>query len=75
MKSHVRRTTESRKSRLSLPIVMKVGSCTPEDVDQHMAVLPDIDMPTTEVTVDDIQISDPHEPLTGDQELLRQKIW
>ena len=39
-----------------------------EDVDQHMAVLPDIVMPTAEVTVDDIQVGDLNVPLTDDKE-------
>ena len=40
-----------------------------------MAVLPDIVMPTSEVTIDDIQVGDPDLPLTDDQERLRQLIW
>ena len=53
-KSLVRMMTESRENWTSLPIVMKVGSCTPKDVDQHMAVLPEIVTSTAEVTIDDI---------------------
>ena len=34
-----------------------------EDVDQHMAVLPDIATPTSEVRIDDIQVGDPDVPL------------
>ena len=47
---------------------------TAEDVDQHMTVLPDIGMPTSEVTIDDIQVGDPDVPRTDDQEQLRQLI-
>ena len=35
------------------------GELYAEDVDQHMAVLPDIVTPTAEVTIDDIQVGDP----------------
>ena len=59
---------------MSLPIVMKVGNCTPK-TDQHMAVLPDIVTPTAEVTIDDIQVGDPDVKLTDDHEQIRQLIW
>ena len=39
-----------------------------EDVDQHMAVFPDIAMPTSEVTINGIQKGDPDVPLTDEQE-------
>ena len=39
-----------------------------------MAVLPDIGMPTSEVSIDDIQVVDPDLPLTDDQKQLRQLI-
>ena len=39
-----------------------------EDVDQHMAVLPDIVNLTSEVTIDDTQVGDPDVPLTYDQD-------
>ena len=45
-----------------------------EDVDQHMAVLTDIVMPTAGITIDDVQVGDPDVPLTDDQERLRQLI-
>ena len=45
-----------------------------KDVDQHMAVLTDIGMPTALVTIDDIQVNDPDVPLTEDQKRLRQRI-
>ena len=51
------------------------GELYAEDVDQHMAVLPDIVTPTAEVTIDDIQVGDPGVPLTEEQERLRQLIW
>ena len=40
-----------------------------------MVVLPDIAMPTSEVTIDDIRVGDPDVPLTDDRERLRQLIW
>ena len=43
-------------------------------MDQDMAVLPDIVMPTAEVTIDHILLDDPVVPLTEDQERLRQLI-
>ena len=46
-----------------------------EDVDQHMAVLPEVGTPTQETTIDDIQVRDPDVPRTDDQEKLRQVIW
>uniref|UniRef100_A0AAV1TBU0 Uncharacterized protein n=1 Tax=Peronospora matthiolae TaxID=2874970 RepID=A0AAV1TBU0_9STRA len=51
------------------------GDLLAEDVDQHMALLPDIIAPTKEVAIDDIQVGDPGVPLTEDQEKLRQLIW
>ena len=47
------------------------GELYAEDVDQHMAVLPDIVTSTAEVAIDDIQVGDPDVPLTDDQEQLR----
>ena len=44
-------------------------------MDQHIAILPDIVMPTAEITIGDIQVGDPGVPLTKDQALLRQLIW
>ena len=51
------------------------GELYAEDVDQYIAVLPDIVMHTAEVTIDDIQLDDPGVPLTDDHERLRQLIW
>ncbi|CAI5722015.1 unnamed protein product [Peronospora effusa] len=51
------------------------GELYAEDVDQHMAVLPEIVSSTEEVTIDYIQVGDPGVPLTKDQEGLRQLIW
>ena len=45
-----------------------------EDMDQHMAVLPEVVTPTQEITIDDIQVGDPGTPRTEDQEKLRQVI-
>ena len=50
------------------------GELYAEDVDQHMAVLPDVVMLTSEVTIDDIQVDDLDLPLTDDQERSRQLI-
>ena len=51
------------------------GELYAEDVDQHMAVLPDILTPTAKVAINDIQVGDPDVLLTDDQEQLRQLIW
>ena len=51
------------------------GELYAEDVDQHMAVLPEVVSSTAEITIDDIQVGDPGIPLTQDQEKLRQLIW
>ena len=51
------------------------GELFAEDVEQHMAVLPEITVSTTEITIDDVQVGDPGMPLTEDQEDLRQLIW
>ena len=51
------------------------GELYAEDVDQHMAVLPDIVTPSAEVATNDIQVDDPDVPRTDDQERLRQLIW
>ena len=46
-----------------------------EDIEQHLAVVPEISTATEEVTIDDIQIGDPDVPLTSDQQRLRSLIW
>ena len=46
-----------------------------EDIEQHLAVLPEISTATEEVTIDDIQIGDPEIPLTADQQRLKSVIW
>uniref|UniRef100_A0AAV1UQ09 Uncharacterized protein n=1 Tax=Peronospora matthiolae TaxID=2874970 RepID=A0AAV1UQ09_9STRA len=46
-----------------------------EDIEQHLAVLPEMSTATEEVTIDDIQIGDPDVPLTADQQRLRSLIW
>uniref|UniRef100_A0AAV1V540 Reverse transcriptase n=1 Tax=Peronospora matthiolae TaxID=2874970 RepID=A0AAV1V540_9STRA len=51
------------------------GELFAEDVKQHMAVLPEVTIPTTEMTMDDIQVGDPGITLTEDQEDLRQLLW
>ena len=50
------------------------GELFAEEVDQHMAVLPEIVSSTAEVTIDDIQVGDPGVPLTEDQEGVQQLI-
>ena len=51
------------------------GELFAEDVEQHMAVLPEVTTSTTEITIDDVQVGDPVIPLTEDQEDLRRLIW
>ena len=51
------------------------GELYAEDVDQHMAILPGVVTPASEISLDDIQVGDPREPLLSDQEKLRQVIW
>ena len=50
------------------------GELFAEDVEQHIAVMPEVTTSTTEITIDDVQVGDPGIPLTGDQEDLRQLI-
>ena len=51
------------------------GELYAEDVDQHMVVLPEVITPITEVSIDDVQVGDPNEPLTEDQKQLQLLIW
>ena len=51
------------------------GELFAKDVKQHMAVLPDLNVPTQDITIDDIQVGDPGIPRTEDQEKLRQMVW
>ena len=46
------------------------GELFAEDVDQHMALLPEVILTTAEIKIDDIQVGDPGVPLTDDQEKL-----
>ena len=46
-----------------------------EDIEQHLAVLPEMSTAEEEKTIDDIQIGDPNVPLTTDQQRLRSLIW
>ncbi|POM70367.1 Reverse transcriptase, partial [Phytophthora palmivora] len=46
-----------------------------EDVDQEMAILPEINSTTDEVKMEDIQVGDPGIQTTAEIEPLRQKIW
>ena len=51
------------------------GELFAEDVDQHMAVLPEVVTPTHEKNIYYIQAGDPGTPRTEDQEKLRQTIF
>ena len=68
---------EAKKEEiLSAPIYYHHGGeLFAEDVDQHMAVLPEVVTPMQEITIDNIKVSDPGFPRTEDQEKLRQIIW
>ncbi|POM68857.1 Reverse transcriptase [Phytophthora palmivora] len=46
-----------------------------EDVDQEMAILPEINPATDEVKIEDIQVGDPGIQTTAEIERLRQRIW
>ncbi|POM70240.1 Hypothetical protein PHPALM_13348 [Phytophthora palmivora] len=46
-----------------------------EDVDQEMAILPEINSTTDEVKIEDIQVGDPGIQTTAEIERLRQTIW
>lgn len=43
-----------------------------EDIDQQMAILPEIVTPTLDITINDIQVGNPDVPLSDDQDRLRQ---
>uniref|UniRef100_A0AAV1V970 Reverse transcriptase n=2 Tax=Peronospora matthiolae TaxID=2874970 RepID=A0AAV1V970_9STRA len=51
------------------------GDLFADDIEQHLAVLPEMSTATEEVTINDIQIGDPDVPLTADQQRLRSLIW
>lgn len=51
------------------------GELFAEDVDQHMAILPEVVTPEKEITIEDIQVGDPGVPLTNKQAELRDRIW
>ena len=50
------------------------GELFAEDVEQPLAVLPEVTTSSTEITIDDFQLGDPSVPLTEDQERLRRLI-
>ena len=50
------------------------GDMFAEDVEQHMAVLPEVAVSTEEITIEDIQIDDSKTSLTSDQLKLRALI-
>ena len=47
------------------------GELYAEDIDQHMAVLPEVVIPVAEISLENIQVGDPGEPLSSGQETLR----
>ena len=47
------------------------GNPFAEDVEQHMSVLPEVPISTTEITIVDVQFGNPETPLTEDQDDLR----
>uniref|UniRef100_A0AAV1VEX1 Reverse transcriptase domain-containing protein n=1 Tax=Peronospora matthiolae TaxID=2874970 RepID=A0AAV1VEX1_9STRA len=51
------------------------GDLFAEDIEQHLAVLPEMSTATEKVTINDIKIGDPDVPLTIDQQRLRSLIW
>ncbi|CAH0489054.1 unnamed protein product [Peronospora farinosa] len=56
-------STKSEEVKLESPTYYhESGELYAEDVDQHMAVLPEIGPSTAEVTIDDIQVGDPGVP-------------
>ena len=46
-----------------------------EDVEQHLAVSPEVATSSTIYSIGDVQVKDPGVPITEDQERLRQFIW
>ena len=51
------------------------GELLREEVEQHLAVLPEVATSSTEITIGDVQVGDPGVTLTKDQERVRQSIW
>ena len=51
------------------------GNMFPEDVKQRISVLPEVAISTRDITIEDIQIGDPKNPLTTDQVRLKDLIW
>ena len=47
------------------------GELYAEDYDHHMVILPEVVTPPDEISLEDIQVGDPGEPLSDDQEKLR----
>ncbi|OWZ12466.1 hypothetical protein PHMEG_00014367 [Phytophthora megakarya] len=50
------------------------GDIFPEDIENNMAVLPEVEATTKEITIDDIQVDDPH-ATPEERERLRRIIW
>ena len=51
------------------------GELYAEEIEQHMAVLPEITVPTEEITIGDVQVGDLEVPLTEDETKLQALIW
>ena len=51
------------------------GELFEKDLEQHMAVLPEVTTSGTEITIDVVQVGDAGVPLSKDQEDFRQVIW
>ncbi|OWY94960.1 reverse transcriptase, partial [Phytophthora megakarya] len=54
--------------------VTKSGDIFPEEIENNMAVLPEVEATSKEVTIDDIQVDDPH-ATPEERERLRRIIW
>ena len=65
----------SERARKRLSYHHEGGVLFAEDIGQHMAVLPELDVRPDEVKIDDIPMGDPGVPLTKKQEELRRLIW
>ena len=51
------------------------GALYAGDVDQHREILPEVVIPAADISLEVIQVGVPGEPLSSDQEKLRQLIW
>ncbi|OWZ19162.1 reverse transcriptase [Phytophthora megakarya] len=53
---------------------LRAGNIFPEDIENNMAVLPEVDATTKEVTINDIRVDDPH-ATSEEHGRLRRIIW